>query len=231
MNMPVQPNKAIVGRNAFAHSSGIHQDGVLKHRQTYEIIDPQDIGLNESVIALTARSGRAALVHRLELLGYDLTPEELNATYDKFLALADRKKGDPRLRPALPGRRHRPHPQTVDRTQIPASDHRNPCSDGHRCTEIRRPRTHVDRHGQRTGRRGRLGHQKLVNERVTLSEFLMQAVTRGSDDVGRVHVQVECGERTVHGFAAHTDTTRASVEAFLDALRVLNVTERKEKEE
>ena len=92
MNMPVQPNKAIVGRNAFAHSSGIHQDGVLKHRQTYEIIDPQDIGLNESVIALTARSGRAALVHRLELLGYDLTPEELNATYDKFLALADRKK-------------------------------------------------------------------------------------------------------------------------------------------
>ena len=73
--------------------------------------------------------------------------------------------------------------------------------------------------------------KKLVNERVTLSEFLMQAVTRGSDDVGRVHVQVECGERTVHGFAAHTDTTRASVEAFLDALRVLNVTERKEKEE
>ena len=76
MNMPVQPNKAIVGRNAFAHSSGIHQDGVLKDRQTYEIIDPQDIGLNESVIALTARSGRAALVHRLELLGYDLTQEE-----------------------------------------------------------------------------------------------------------------------------------------------------------
>lgn len=71
MNMPVQPSKAIVGRNAFAHSSGIHQDGVLKQRQTYEIIDPQDIGLNESVIALTARSGRAALVHRLELLGYD----------------------------------------------------------------------------------------------------------------------------------------------------------------
>ena len=93
MNMPVQPNKAIVGRNAFAHSSGIHQDGVLKHRRDLRDHRPgQDIGLNESVIALTARSGRAALVHRLELLGYDLTPEELNATYDKFLALADRKK-------------------------------------------------------------------------------------------------------------------------------------------
>ena len=74
--MNVQANKAIVGANAFAHSSGIHQDGVLKKRDTYEIIDPQDIGLNESVIALTARSGRAALVHRLELLGYNLTQEE-----------------------------------------------------------------------------------------------------------------------------------------------------------
>ena len=83
MNMPVQPNKAIVGRNAFAHSSGIHQDGVLKDRQTYEIIDPQDVGLNQSVIALTARSGRAALVHRLELLGYNLTQEELDDTYAK----------------------------------------------------------------------------------------------------------------------------------------------------
>ena len=72
--------------------------------------------------------------------------------------------------------------------------------------------------------------KKLINEKVVLSEFLMQAITRGSNDVGRVHVQVECGSRTVHGFAAHTDTTRASVEAFLDALRALNVTERKEEE-
>ena len=71
----------------------------------------------------------------------------------------------------------------------------------------------------------------LINEKVVLMEFLMQAITKGSNDVGRVHVQVQCGSRTVHGFAAHTDTTRASIEAFLDALRVLNVTERKEKEE
>jgi len=68
MNMPVQPNKAIVGRNAFAHSSGIHQDGVLKNRENYEIIDPVDVGISESIIALTARSGRAALKHRLQNL-------------------------------------------------------------------------------------------------------------------------------------------------------------------
>ena len=73
--------------------------------------------------------------------------------------------------------------------------------------------------------------KKLINEKVVLAEFLMQAITRGSNDVGRVHVQVECGSRTVHGFAAHTDTTRASIEAFLDALRALNVTEKIEEED
>lgn len=72
MNMPVQPNKAIVGRNAFAHSSGIHQDGVLKNRESYEIIDPKDVGIDENSIVLTARSGRAALKHRLHLLGIEL---------------------------------------------------------------------------------------------------------------------------------------------------------------
>ena len=73
--------------------------------------------------------------------------------------------------------------------------------------------------------------KKLINEKVVLAEFLMQAITRGSNDVGRVHVQVECGSRTVHGFGAHTDTTRASIEAFLDALRALNVTEKIEEED
>ena len=72
MSMPVQANKAIVGRNAFAHSSGIHQDGVLKNRENYEIIDPVEVGIRESSIILTARSGRAALNHRLELLGFQL---------------------------------------------------------------------------------------------------------------------------------------------------------------
>ena len=78
MNMPVQPNKAIVGRNAFAHSSGIHQDGVLKNRESYEIIDPKDVGIDENSIVLTARSGRAALKHRLHLLGIELEKDALN---------------------------------------------------------------------------------------------------------------------------------------------------------
>ncbi|WP_340198790.1 2-isopropylmalate synthase [Ascidiimonas sp. W6] len=92
MCMPVQPNKAIVGANAFAHSSGIHQDGVIKNRETYEIIDPADVGVTESAIVLTARSGRAALAYRAKNVGYDLTKLQLDVVYDQFLKFADRKK-------------------------------------------------------------------------------------------------------------------------------------------
>ncbi len=228
MNMPVQPNKAIVGRNAFAHSSGIHQDGVLKQRETYEIIDPQDVGINESVIALTARSGRAALGHRLELLGYDLSQEELDDTYQKFLALADKKKeihdydllylvGDlDRMKNQSITLKYL---QVTTGTLVPSA-------------------TVVLKFGDHERMATSIGNgpvdaavsaiKSLIKEKVILTEFLMQAMTKGCNDVGRVHVQVKCGNRMVHGFAAHTDTTRASVEAFIDALRVLNVTEKTE---
>lgn len=92
MRMPIQPNKAIVGKNAFSHSSGIHQDGFLKHAENYEIINPSDVGVPSSSILLTARSGRAALKHRLELLGYSIAGEDLNAVYESFLVVADEKK-------------------------------------------------------------------------------------------------------------------------------------------
>jgi len=92
MGMPVQPNKAIVGSNAFAHSSGIHQDGVIKNRETYEIMDPEDVGVDQSSIVLTARSGRAALAYRAKNVGYELTKVQLDIVYDEFLKFADRKK-------------------------------------------------------------------------------------------------------------------------------------------
>ena len=92
MGMMVQPNKAIVGANAFAHSSGIHQDGVIKNRATYEIIDPLDVGVNESSIILTARSGRAALAYRAKKVGYELTKVQLDIVYVEFLKFADIKK-------------------------------------------------------------------------------------------------------------------------------------------
>ena len=92
MGMPVQPNKAIVGANAFAHSSGIHQDGVIKNRETYEIMDPEDVGVTESAIVLTARSGRAALAYRAKKIGYDLTKIQLDVAYTAFLSVADKQK-------------------------------------------------------------------------------------------------------------------------------------------
>ncbi|GEN74510.1 2-isopropylmalate synthase [Chryseobacterium hagamense] len=92
MGMPVQPNKAIVGANAFAHSSGIHQDGVIKNRETYEIIDPAEVGVNASTIVLTARSGRSALAYRFRHIGFEVTKNELDFLYEEFLQVADRKK-------------------------------------------------------------------------------------------------------------------------------------------
>ena len=92
MGMPVQPNKAIVGANAFAHSSGIHQDGVIKNRETYEIINPTDVGVNESAIILTARSGRAALAYKAKKIGYNLSKNELDLVYPEFLKFADINK-------------------------------------------------------------------------------------------------------------------------------------------
>ena len=92
MRMPVQPNKAIVGSNAFAHSSGIHQDGFLKNAQNYEIINPAEVGADDSKIVLTARSGRAALAHRFQKLGYQFNRNDVDVLYQKFLEVADRKK-------------------------------------------------------------------------------------------------------------------------------------------
>jgi 2-isopropylmalate synthase len=92
MQLPVPPNKAIVGANAFAHSSGIHQDGILKHAQTYEIIDPKQVGMDDSSIVLSARSGRSALAHRLARLGHTLPKSQLDLAYEQFLAICDERK-------------------------------------------------------------------------------------------------------------------------------------------
>lgn len=226
MNMPVQPNKAIVGRNAFAHSSGIHQDGVLKNRENYEIIDPQSVGVDESVIALTARSGRAALGHRFELLGYELTQEELDEVYEKFLKLADSKKD---IRDVdllyLVGDMETLRANHIKLRQLQVM------------TGMLVPTATVTiRFGENDRMATATGNgpvdaacnaiKSLINETVVISEFLIQSMSKGSNDMGRVHMQVQLNGRTAQGFAAHTDTVRAAVEAFLDALKTLGVTEK-----
>ncbi|MEG0814431.1 MAG: 2-isopropylmalate synthase [Mucinivorans sp.] len=222
MNMPVQANKAIVGRNAFAHSSGIHQDGVLKNRENYEIIDPRDIGLVDNSIVLTARSGRAALKDRYEKLGYSLGGDELDSTYQKFLKLADENKNiqDEDLLTlvddAVVARHNRKiklqYLQVLSGTQSPAALIRVKIGD-------------IEFTGTATGN-GPIDAsinalRTIVKEQFTLQEFLVQAMTRGSDDTGRVHITLESGGTYVHGFATHTDIVMAGVEAYIDGINKL----------
>jgi len=219
MRMPVQPNKAIVGRNAFAHSSGIHQDGVLKNRESYEIIDPSDVGVNESVIALTARSGRAALKHHYTRLNVELTTEELDDAYDKFLKLADVKKdihdddllvivGVTRITQTC--RIRLKYLQVVcGKSAIPMATVKL-VIDGEVCTATSSGNGPIDAAFSAV--------KSLVHRKITLEEFLVQAITTGTDDVGKVHIQIENRGNIYYGFSANTDIITASVEAFINAI-------------
>ncbi|MGC8825173.1 MAG: 2-isopropylmalate synthase [Bacteroidales bacterium] len=218
MRMPVQPNKAIVGRNAFAHSSGIHQDGVLKHRENYEIIDPREIGLSESAIKLTARSGRAALKHRLERLGYKLEGDRLNEVYEQFLALADRKKdiNDDDLLVLVGEERTKEKILKLEYLNVVCGKSAIPMA------TVKLLYNGQEYMSSATGvgpiDAAFTAVRNIVKTRVKLEEYLVQAVTRGMDDVGKVHVQIEYKGTNYYGFGANTDVVTASVEAFIDAL-------------
>lgn len=218
MRMPVQPNKAIVGRNAFAHSSGIHQDGVLKHRENYEIIDPKEVGVIESSIVLTARSGRAALKHRLERLGFSLKQKKLDEYYEKFLKLADKKKdiNDDDLLIMVGDEKREDTTVKLDFLQVVCGKSAIPVATvcvkmfGEKYTETTTGNGPVDA--------ALTAVKKIVKKEVRLEEYLVQAITRGSDDLGKVHIQIE-HEGVIHyGFSANTDIVTASVEAFIDAI-------------
>ncbi|MDP4184172.1 MAG: 2-isopropylmalate synthase [Bacteroidota bacterium] len=231
MNMPVQPNKAIVGRNAFAHSSGIHQDGVLKNRENYEIIDPKDVGINESSIVLTARSGRAALKHRLEILGFKIEKEKLDQVYQEFLKLADRKKDikDDDIAMLVGDIRKEDRRIKLDYLQVVTGKNLVPMATvrlniaGEKFTATESGNGPVDAAIKAV--------KQIIRRKVILEEFLIQAITRGSDDVGKVHMQVEYGGQIFHGFAANTDIIMASTEAFLDALNKMSPQDTPEDEE
>ena len=219
MRMPVQPNKAVVGRNAFAHSSGIHQDGVLKNRESYEIMNPVDVGINESSIVLTARSGRHALTHHLERLGYKLNAEELDDAYKKFLKLADRKKdiSDDDLRVIVGlGQTEMKRRVKLKYLQVVCGKSSIPMAtaqlniDGEICTATASGSGPVDASFNAI--------RQLIHRKVTLEEYLVQVITRGSDDMGKVHVQVENQGNIYYGFSANTDVITASAEAFIDAI-------------
>lgn len=218
MNMPVQPNKAIVGRNAFAHSSGIHQDGVLKNRESYEIIDPNDVGIDENTIALTARSGRAALKHRLSVLGVELTQEKLDKVYEEFLKLADRKKDITDDDVLMLAGKDRTDSQRIrlEYLQVTSGVGVRPVASVGLNIAGEKFESAASGNGPVDAAIKAL--KQIIRRKMTIQEFLIQAINKGSDDMGKVHMQVEHEGVNYYGFSANTDIIAASVEAYIDAI-------------
>ena len=219
LRMPVQPNKAVVGRNAFAHSSGIHQDGVLKNRENYEIIDPVNVGVNDSMIELTARSGRAALNHHFQRLGIKLDKELLDQAYGRFLKLADCKTGinDADLF-IIAGVTKDKFAQKIrlKYLQVVCGKNTQPMA------TVRLVMNGEELCATSTGNGPVDAAFKAVREsigkQIRLEEYLVQAITGGTDDVGKVHIQIEHDGNIYYGFSANTDIVTASVEAYVNAI-------------
>ncbi|NLT02558.1 MAG: 2-isopropylmalate synthase [Bacteroidales bacterium] len=218
MNMPVQPNKAVVGRNAFAHSSGIHQDGVLKNRESYEIMDPKDIGLDENAIILTARSGRAALKHRLQVLGVNIDGNRLQEVYEEFLKLADRKKdiNDEDVLLLVGMERAENRRIKLESLQVLSGKGVKPVAS--LCLDIAGEKFEATASGNGPVDAAIKALKHIINREMTLKEFLIQAISKGSDDTGKVHMQVEYDGVVYYGFSGNTDIVTASVEAYVDAI-------------
>jgi 2-isopropylmalate synthase len=218
MRMPVQPNKAIVGKNAFAHSAGIHQHGVLNKRETYEIMNPTDVGINTSAIILTARSGRAALKHHMERLGYELDQSQLDETYKKFLIMADKKKDitDDDLHELMGKNVDRKKGIKLELLQVVCGTPVHPMA----AVKLKINGKAFSSVGKGNGPIDAAIHaiDEIVKKEVILEEYLVQAITRGSDDTGKVHIQIQYQDVNYFGFGADTDIIVASVKAYIDAL-------------
>jgi 2-isopropylmalate synthase len=222
MRMPVQPNKAIVGRNAFAHSSGIHQDGVLKHRENYEILNPEDVGIATSSIILTARSGRHALKHHLDRLGYKLDKINLDEVYQRFLVMADQKKeiSDADLQQLMGDGNEKNYDDDqaikVTLLQVVCGDPLRPMA------TVKLKINGEEREASAAGN-GPVNAtinaiHEIIKDDISLDEFSIQAMHGGSEDVSKVNMRVRCNGQSYYGFGYSTDIVNASVNAYVDAL-------------
>lgn len=218
MNMPVQANKAIVGRNAFAHSSGIHQDGVIKEAGTYEIINPKDVGLDDNNIILTARSGHAALRYRLETLGIKMEAEQLDAFYKNFLEYADKRKqvNDEDLLILAGAEKAENAHIKLDYLQVTSGKGLIPVASVG--LDIAGEKFQAAAQGNGPVDAAIKALKEIIKRKMTIKEFTIQNITKGSDDLGKVHMQVEYNGHVYYGFGADTDIVTASVQAFIDCV-------------
>jgi 2-isopropylmalate synthase len=218
----IQPNKAIVGANAFAHSSGIHQDGVLKERSTYEIIDPADVGAGGSSIVLTARSGRHALRHRMAELGNELPDTEFERVYEAFLVLADKKKEvyDEDIEALISDKvKHIAEVYVLKSVRAESGTGLTPTA----TVEMQVNGKLVALTGTGDGPVDAVYRTiaGLAGTKSTLDAYLVKGITGGTDAQGEVTVKVEEEGKKVAGHGADTDIIIASAKAYVNALNKL----------
>jgi 2-isopropylmalate synthase len=220
MRMPVQPNKAIIGQNAFAHSSGIHQDGFLKHRENYEIMNPEDVGIDQSDIILTARSGRHALKHHLVRLGYEIERINLDQIYESFLILADQKQeitDDDLLSLMSDGTEVTfKNGYTLKLLQVVCGDPLSP-------TATIKLDYKGEEHEAMASGNGPVNAtikaiERIIGQATELKEFNIQAMHGGSDDVSKVNMRLSYAGKSYMGYGFNTDIVKASAIAYLDAV-------------
>ena len=223
--LKVPRNKAVVGQNAFAHESGIHQDGMLKNRMTYEIMLPEDVGFTKSDLVLGKHSGRAALADRAKTLGFELDNDQLNKVFDEFKKLADRKKNiyDEDFLALIEQQRHE-KPDNPDKAAWSFVSYRLECRTG------QTPKvTLVLRHGEKTYQKTVEGGdgpidaiflavRELSGLDIALTEYCVQSVTTGEDAQGGVTILISKSGETYRGHGVSTDTLEASTVALLNAI-------------
>jgi 2-isopropylmalate synthase len=222
LGIKVPPNKAIVGANAFSHSSGIHVDGFLKQRETYEILRPEDVGVTESRVVLTARTGRAGLRDRLQKLGYPLSEEELNQTYQRFLIVADKKQEvfDEDLVAILHDEIHVvPEIYRLEYLHIYSGTSAIPTA------TVRMRVNEETREGASIGDGPVDAVCKAISlvtgKEARLAQYEIRAVTSGTEAMGEATVHLDDGTRKVVGRGASTDVIEASAKAYIDGLNRL----------
>ena len=223
--MLVQRNKAIVGRNAFAHEAGIHQDGMLKEPTTYEIMRPEDVGFSKTDLVLGKHSGRAALADRCRALGYHLTEEQIEALFTDFKQLADKKKEiyDGDIATLIEQR----NTQIVDQWQLVSYEVQAASGSAPQATIVLarggKEATATDNQGD--GPLDALFHaiEMVTGKSVVLKDFRVQSASHGKDAQGESLIEIEHGGRTYRGRGASTDTVEASARAFLNAINRIEI--------
>ena len=218
----VQPNRAIVGANAFAHSSGIHQDGVLKERSTYEIIDPADVGAGGSSIVLTARSGRHALRHRMAELGYSMPDAEFEKVYEAFLAIADKKKEvyDEDIEAIISDKtKYTTEVYVLKQLHAESGTGITPSA----TVELEINGKTVKQSGRGDGPVDAVYRTiaAITRTQSRLEAYLVKGITGGTDALGEVTVKIEEAGKQVAGYGADTDIIVASAKAYINALNKL----------